>query len=167
MGYCGTLSCGLPVSALSPHDRVVPSAFGTRTMGVAHSLNSTLSTIPSDARRSASTASWSANQQLPLDPESQAFVTINTHRGFFHYKGLPFGITSCPAIFQLTMDIILQGLEHVASIQDGILITGKDDEEHIMNVNTVLDRWLWLKTSTQQVQVHAEVGNLHGLHHLS
>ena len=38
------------------------------------------------------------------------------------------------------MDIILQGLEHVASIQDDILITGEDDDEHIKNVNTVLDR---------------------------
>ena len=36
------------------------------------------------------------------------------------------------------MDIILQGLEHVASIQDDILITGKDDEEHIKNLNGAL-----------------------------
>ena len=35
------------------------------------------------------------------------------------------------------MDIILQGLEHVAAIQDGILITGKDNEQ---NLNTVLSR---------------------------
>ena len=38
------------------------------------------------------------------------------------------------------MDIILQGLDHVASIQDDILITGKDDEEHIANLNLVLKR---------------------------
>ncbi|XP_022809287.1 uncharacterized protein K02A2.6-like [Stylophora pistillata] len=36
------------------------------------------------------------------------------------------------------MDIILQGPEHVAAIQDYILITGKDDEQHIQNLNTVL-----------------------------
>ena len=36
------------------------------------------------------------------------------------------------------MDIILQDLEHVAAIQDGILIAGKDDEQHIQNLNTVL-----------------------------
>ena len=82
----------------------------------------------------------SAYQQLPLDPESQPFVTINTHRGLYCYKRLPFGIASSPAIFQCTMDIILQGLEHVASIQDDILITGKDDDGHIKNLNTVLDR---------------------------
>ena len=82
----------------------------------------------------------SAYQQLPLDPESQQYVTINTHRGLYHYKRLPFGIASSPAIFQRTMDIILQGLDHVASIQDDILITGKDDEEHIANLNLVLKR---------------------------
>ena len=38
------------------------------------------------------------------------------------------------------MDIILRGLEHVAAIQDDILITGKDDEQHIQNLNTVLSR---------------------------
>ena len=76
--------------------------------------------------------------QLPLDPDSQQFVTINTHHGLYQYKRLPFGIASSPAIFQRTMDIILQGLEHVAAIQHDILITGKDDEHHIQNPNTVL-----------------------------
>lgn len=38
------------------------------------------------------------------------------------------------------MDIILQGFEHVAAIQDDILTTGKDDEQHIQNLNTVLSR---------------------------
>ena len=32
-----------------------------------------------------------AYQQLPLDPESQQFVTINTHRGVYRYRRLPFG----------------------------------------------------------------------------
>ena len=63
----------------------------------------------------------SAYQQLPLDPESQQFVTINTHRSLYRYKMLPFGIASSPALFQRTMDIILQGFDHVASIQDDIL----------------------------------------------
>ena len=82
----------------------------------------------------------SAYQQLPLDPGSQQYVTINTHRGLYRYKRLPFGIASSPPIFQRTIDIILQGLDHVASIQDDILITGKDDEEHITNLNLVLNR---------------------------
>ena len=80
----------------------------------------------------------SAYLQLPLDPESQQFVTINTDRDLYCYKRLPFGIASSPALFQRTMDIILQGLDHVASIQDDILITGKDDDEHINNLDSVL-----------------------------
>ena len=38
------------------------------------------------------------------------------------------------------MDIILQGLEGVACIQDDILISGKNDDDHIKNLNTVLSR---------------------------
>ena len=38
------------------------------------------------------------------------------------------------------MDIIHQGLDHVVSIQGGILITGKDDDEHIKNLDSVLSR---------------------------
>ena len=85
----------------------------------------------------------SAYQQLPLDPESQQFVTINTHRGLYRYKRLPFGIACSPTLFQRTMDIILRGLDHVASIQtvqDDILITGKDDHEQIKNLDSVLSR---------------------------
>ena len=71
-----------------------------------------------------------AYQQMPLDPESQEYVTINTHCGLYRYKRLPFGIASSPAIFQRTMEIILQGLEYVAVIQDDILISGLDDSHH-------------------------------------
>jgi len=79
-----------------------------------------------------------AYQQLALDPDSKQFITDNTHLGLYWYKRLPFSIASSPAIFQWTMDIILQGLEHVAAIQDDILIMGKDDDQHIQNLNTVL-----------------------------
>ena len=74
---------------------------------------------------------------MPLDPESQEYVTINTHRGPYRYKLLPFGITSSPAIFQRTMEIILQGLEYVAVIQDDILISGLDDSHHLSNLEVL------------------------------
>ena len=59
-------------------------------------------------------------------------------------------------------------IKHVAAIQGDILITGKDDGQHIQNLSTVLSRldsYAWLTTPTLQVQVHAEVSNLYGLHH--
>ena len=41
-----------------------------------------------------------AYQQLVMDSDGQQFITINTHRGLYRYKRLPFGIASSPAIFQ-------------------------------------------------------------------
>ena len=48
-----------------------------------------------------------AYQQLRIDEDSLPYVTINTHRGLYRYKRLPFGIASSPALFQKTMDAIL------------------------------------------------------------
>lgn len=78
-----------------------------------------------------------AHQKLPLDPDSQQFVTINTHFGLYWNKRLPSGSALSPAIFQRTMSIILQGLEHVVAILDDTLITRQDDEQHIQNLNPV------------------------------
>ena len=53
---------------------------------------------------------------------------------------MPFGITSAPAIFQRTMDNLLQGLKRVVVYIDDILITGESDEEHLATLNEVLSR---------------------------
>ena len=78
--------------------------------------------------------------QLPLDEQSQKLTTINTHKGLFQYTRLPYGIASAPAIFQMTMDKILQGLNGVSCYLDDILITGRDDTEHLTNLKKVLER---------------------------
>ena len=77
---------------------------------------------------------------MPLDPQSQQYVTINTHRGLHRYKRLPFGTASSPAIFQRSMDIILQRLDYVACIQYDVLISGSDDNSHLRNLKAVLQR---------------------------
>ena len=77
--------------------------------------------------------------QYPIPLPENVFLKLRGG-GLYRYKRLPFGIVSSPALFQRTMDIILQGLDQVASIQDDILITGKDDEEHIKHLDSVLSR---------------------------
>ena len=78
--------------------------------------------------------------QLELDEESQHFMVINTHKGLFKYTRLPFGIAAAPAIFQQTMDAILQGLPGVVCYLDDIIVTGKDKSEHLSNLERVLSR---------------------------
>ena len=55
------------------------------------------------------------------------------------YYPLPFRVLSAPAIFQQTMEKILQGLPTVVMYIDDILITGHTKEEHLQNLGKVLD----------------------------
>ena len=61
-------------------------------------------------------------QQLLLDEESKQYVTVNTHNGLFKYNCLVFGVASSPAIFQRTMDNLLQNIPYVAVYRDDILV---------------------------------------------
>ena len=79
-----------------------------------------------------------AYQQIPLDEDSIKLVVINTSKGLFHYNRLPFGVSSDPAIFQRIIENILQGIDHVCIYLDDILITGKDDADHLQTLETVL-----------------------------
>lgn len=81
-----------------------------------------------------------AYQQIVLDEESRKYVRVNTHKGLFTYTRLPFGVSSSPAIFQRTMEGVLQGIVKVAVYLDNILLTGKDDEDYIHTLGLVLQR---------------------------
>ena len=43
-----------------------------------------------------------AYQQFLIDDDSKQYLTINTHRGLFIYNRLAFGVSSAPAIFNLS-----------------------------------------------------------------
>ena len=78
--------------------------------------------------------------QISLSEESRACVTINTHQGLYRYTRLPFGVSPAPAIFQGTMDAILQGVPHTVCFLDDILVTGSTQQEHLQNLEEVLKR---------------------------
>ena len=78
--------------------------------------------------------------QLPLEDKSRNYVTINTHKGLFRYNRLPFGVASAPAVFQRTIESLLQGIQRVVAYIDDILITGESEQEHLKNLDEVLKR---------------------------
>ena len=73
----------------------------------------------------------SAYLQLELEAESRNYVMVNTHLGLYRYTRLSFGIASAPAIFQRSMDSILQGIPSVICYLNDLLITGASDQEHL------------------------------------
>ena len=77
---------------------------------------------------------------MKLTEDSRNYVTINTHRGLFRYTRLPFGVASAPSIFQKVMDTVLQGLPNTICYLDDILVSGATKEEHLHNLEMVLQR---------------------------
>ena len=72
-------------------------------------------------------------------------MVINTHKGLYEYKRLPFGVASAPAIFQKVMDTILQGISGVICYIDDILVTGASEDEHLRNLKSSNDFGIRLK----------------------
>ena len=77
--------------------------------------------------------------QLQLEEESRKYVTINIHRGLYKYFRLPFGVASGPALFQRIIDTRLN-MPGVKCYMDDILVTGADDNEHLHNLELVLQK---------------------------
>ena len=78
--------------------------------------------------------------QMEVDPSSRKFMVVATHKGYFQYKRLPFGVNFAPAIFQKTMEKILAGIDKVAVYIDDIIVGGSSKEEHIRILREVFVR---------------------------
>ena len=79
-----------------------------------------------------------AYQQLELDEASRELLTISTHQGLFQPSRLQFGIHSATGIFQREMDRRLSRIPFTKARVDDILISGRNDEEHLNNLRAVL-----------------------------
>lgn len=77
---------------------------------------------------------------LPVHPDDQHILTLNTHKGLFQPTRLQFGIASAPAIWQRTIEGILAGIEGTKVFLDDIKITAPTHEEHFRRLEEVLRR---------------------------
>ena len=80
-----------------------------------------------------------AYQQLELDEASRELLTINTQKGLYRPARLQFGVHSATGIFQREMDSRLSKIPFVKVRVDDILISGKNDEEHLRSLRMVLE----------------------------
>ena len=90
-----------------------------------------------------------AYQQVQLDSDYRKLLTMNTHRGLFQPRRLQFGVHSASGIFQREMEKRLKNIPFTMVRVDDILISGRNNEEHLQNLSVVLEviqkEGLWLK----------------------
>lgn len=105
-----------------------------------------------------------AYQQIELDDESQNLVAINTHLGLYTYTRVPYGISAAPSLFQSVMDRVLQGL-NCGCYLDDIVVTGKNDQEHLDNLEQVFARLSKYGFKLQRTKCELMKSSIHYLGH--
>ena len=78
--------------------------------------------------------------RLEMDDTSKKVFTINTRKGLYCMNRLVYGVSSAPAIWQRTIEQILQGTDGVQCILDDMVITGENDDKYLENLEVVLSR---------------------------
>ena len=72
--------------------------------------------------------------------ESSHLCTVNTPYGRYHFKRMPFGISSAPEVFQKKNEAIFGDIDGVEVIFDDIIVASKDDHEHDEIMRKLLQR---------------------------
>ncbi|XP_055706495.1 uncharacterized protein LOC129806739 [Phlebotomus papatasi] len=78
--------------------------------------------------------------QMEIKEEDRELLTLSTHKGLYMPTRLMYGVASAVAIWQRTMESLLQDIPGVKVFLDDIRITGANDEEHHFRLREVLKR---------------------------
>ena len=81
-----------------------------------------------------------------MEPQSREKTAFATPNGLYEFLVMPFGLTNAPAVFQRLMHRVISGLnpddgdDFVAAYLDDILIFSRSLSDHLIHLQTVLDR---------------------------
>ena len=134
--------CGMVVVPKSNSNKVRICVDLTRLMRERHPLPAVDQTLAQLAggkvfsKLDANSGFW----QIPLSPASALLTTFITPFGRYHFRRLPFGISSAPEHFQRRISEALIGLEGTVCLMDDILVYGAMREEHDERLREVLQR---------------------------
>ena len=77
--------------------------------------------------------------QVHLTKESSKLLVINTHKGRYRFKRMPFGAKMSQDVFQMKMEFIMERCPGVISIHDDIVVYGVSEEDHDANLVNLLN----------------------------
>ena len=77
--------------------------------------------------------------QMQLEEQSQKYLTINTSKGLKQYTRMSYRVKPASGIFQRFIENKLSNILCTVAKIDYILITGKNHEEHLKNIEKVLE----------------------------
>ena len=77
--------------------------------------------------------------QVHLTEESSKLLVINTHKGRYRFKRMPFGAKMSQDVFQMKMDLIMERCPGVIIIHDDIVVYGVSEEDHDANLVNLLN----------------------------
>lgn len=107
-----------------------------------------------------------AFHQLELDEACRYITTFITPLGLMRYKRLLFGLSSAPETFQKTMQFIISGLEGVLVFIDDLIVFAKDEKQHTLRLNLLMDRLKWynVKLNSDKCQLGMKELDFLGYH---
>ena len=98
---------------------------------IAHQLDEAVVFTKADALK--------AFLQVHLSEESSKLLVINTDKGRYRFKWIPFDANMSQDMFQMKKDLIMEKCPGVISIHDNIVIYGTSDQDHDANLINLLN----------------------------
>jgi hypothetical protein len=81
--------------------------------------------------------------QVPLDPRDRDKTAFVTRKSQYRFTVMPQGAVNSPSVFCRLMSLVLKGLTWISCLVyvDDTIIVGRSFEEHVANLEVVLDRF--------------------------